>query len=200
MTNKEERQSRNKISARNLRSETRIHQPPELDIAERDRLLTAIRSELGSTQSENQALRREIAALENAFLGGRPAKQEESPMLSSPSLFSALISSPKDILSSQLSMYVNPASAPQPATANVKPQGFDGFADGNTFTLKNLFSDSRWITDTDSRWITDTITAIDSLDTATPATSRVPLTQRRLVQHTGDIYLQPFASTPPTDV
>ncbi|KAF9009793.1 hypothetical protein BDZ89DRAFT_1143702 [Hymenopellis radicata] len=124
MTSKEERQSRNKIRARNFRSEKRRHQPPELDIAERDRLLTAIHSELGSTQSENQALRREIDALENTFLGGRPAKQEESPMLSSPSLSSPLISSPKDILSSQLSMW---------------PQGFDGFTDGNTLTPKNLY-------------------------------------------------------------
>ncbi|KAF9025471.1 hypothetical protein BDZ89DRAFT_1161714 [Hymenopellis radicata] len=166
MTSKEKRQLRNKISARNFRVRRKEYiSTLELDIAERDRLLTAIRSELGSTQSENQALRREIDALKNALLGGRTVKQEDSPTLSSPSLFSPLISSPKDILSSQSPMWgglsaarvhtvlmpewgnkglqenINPAlnaSAPQPALANVKPQGFDGFADGNAFTLKNL--------------------------------------------------------------
>lgn len=43
----------------------------EMDIAERDRLLNAIRSELGSTQSENVALRQEIAALKKALIDGR---------------------------------------------------------------------------------------------------------------------------------
>ena len=43
----------------------------EMDIAERDRLLQAIRSELGSTQSENLALRQEVAALKRALLEGR---------------------------------------------------------------------------------------------------------------------------------
>jgi bZIP-type transcription factor MBZ1 len=42
-----------------------------MDIAERDHLLEAIRSELGSTQSENVALRQEIAALKKALLEGR---------------------------------------------------------------------------------------------------------------------------------
>jgi len=42
----------------------------EGDIAERDRLLEAIRSELGSTQSENLALRQEIAALKKVLLEG----------------------------------------------------------------------------------------------------------------------------------
>ncbi|KIK58401.1 hypothetical protein GYMLUDRAFT_695720 [Collybiopsis luxurians FD-317 M1] len=44
-----------------------------MDIAERDRLLQSIRTELGSTQSENFALRQEVAALKKALLEGRGA-------------------------------------------------------------------------------------------------------------------------------
>ena len=43
----------------------------EGDIAERDRLLDIIRTELGSSQSENHALRQEISALKRALLEGR---------------------------------------------------------------------------------------------------------------------------------
>ncbi|ESK83566.1 proteophosphoglycan ppg4 [Moniliophthora roreri MCA 2997] len=72
MTSKEKRQLRNKISARNFRVRRKEYiSTLELDIAERDRLLQAIRSELGSTQSENLALRQEIAALKKALLEGR---------------------------------------------------------------------------------------------------------------------------------
>ncbi|KAJ8516330.1 hypothetical protein ONZ45_g6342 [Pleurotus djamor] len=42
----------------------------EGDIAERDRLLQAIRTQLGETQSENVALRQEIDALKKALLSG----------------------------------------------------------------------------------------------------------------------------------
>lgn len=93
MTSKEKRQLRNKISARNFRVRRkgdlfffffrlleRIYlfifdveyiSTLEGDIAERDRLLDAIRSELGSTQSENLALRQEIATLKRTLLEGR---------------------------------------------------------------------------------------------------------------------------------
>jgi bZIP-type transcription factor MBZ1 len=92
MTSKEKRQLRNKISARNFRVRRkgdilfifyyfRAHiftrfgveyiSTLEGDIAERDRLLDAIRSELGSTQSENLALRQEIAALKRTLIEGR---------------------------------------------------------------------------------------------------------------------------------
>jgi hypothetical protein len=54
----------------------------EGDIAERDRLLDAIRSELGSTQSENLALRQEIATLKKTLLDGRGV--DEAPMLNLP--------------------------------------------------------------------------------------------------------------------
>jgi hypothetical protein len=72
MTSKEKRQLRNKISARNFRVRRKEYiSTLEMDIAERDRLLQAIRSELGSTQSENLALRQEVAALKRALLEGR---------------------------------------------------------------------------------------------------------------------------------
>ncbi|KAG5641886.1 hypothetical protein DXG03_004007 [Asterophora parasitica] len=74
MTSKEKRQLRNKISARNFRVRRKEYiSTLEGDIAERDRLLDAIRSELGSTQSENLALRQEIAALKRTLLDGRGA-------------------------------------------------------------------------------------------------------------------------------
>ncbi|KAJ3823834.1 hypothetical protein F5880DRAFT_1481435 [Lentinula raphanica] len=72
MSSKEKRQLRNKISARNFRVRRKEYiSTLEMDIAERDRLLQAIRSELGSTQSENLALRQEVAALKKALLEGR---------------------------------------------------------------------------------------------------------------------------------
>lgn len=43
----------------------------EGDIAERDRMLEHFRTQLGSTESENLALRQEIAALKKALLDGR---------------------------------------------------------------------------------------------------------------------------------
>ncbi|KAF5350999.1 hypothetical protein D9756_008197 [Leucocoprinus leucothites] len=72
MTSKEKRQLRNKISARNFRVRRKEYiSTLEGDIAERDRLLEAVRSELGSTQSENLALRQEIEALKKVLLEGR---------------------------------------------------------------------------------------------------------------------------------
>jgi bZIP-type transcription factor MBZ1 len=54
----------------------------EGDIAERDRLIDAIRSELGSSQSENATLRQEITALKKALLAC--AGRAESPALPPP--------------------------------------------------------------------------------------------------------------------
>jgi len=54
----------------------------EGDIAERDRLIDAIRTELGSSQSENAALRQEIGALKKALLAS--AGRAESPALPPP--------------------------------------------------------------------------------------------------------------------
>ncbi|KAF5347454.1 hypothetical protein D9757_013819 [Collybiopsis confluens] len=72
MTSKEKRQLRNKISARNFRFDISEYiSTLEGDIAERDNLLQAIRTELGSTQSENLALRQEVATLKKALLEGR---------------------------------------------------------------------------------------------------------------------------------
>lgn len=45
----------------------------EADVAERDRLIDAIRSELGSTKSENYALKQEIEILKKSLLQANPA-------------------------------------------------------------------------------------------------------------------------------
>lgn len=57
----------------------------EGDIAERDKLIDAIRGELGSTKSENSALRQEVDALKKAILEGRA-----SPMLPPPAPLSPM--------------------------------------------------------------------------------------------------------------
>ena len=56
----------------------------EGDIAERDRLIDAIRTELGSSQSENAALRQEISALKKALLASAGRGRAESPVLPPP--------------------------------------------------------------------------------------------------------------------
>ncbi|KAI0062629.1 hypothetical protein BV25DRAFT_1825136 [Artomyces pyxidatus] len=83
MSSKEKRQLRNKISARNFRVRRKEYITTlEGDIAERDRLIDAIRTELGSTKSENAALRSEISALKKALLNG--AGRADSPVLPPP--------------------------------------------------------------------------------------------------------------------
>ncbi len=72
----------------------------EGDIAERDRLIDAIRTELGSTKSENVALRQEIDALKKALLDGRG--RPDTPVLPPPG--------PLPVVSA-----VNRASASSPA-------------------------------------------------------------------------------------
>lgn len=72
MSSKEKRQLRNKISARNFRVRRKEYITTlEGDIAERDRLIDHIRTELMGTKSENSALRSEIDALKKALLDGR---------------------------------------------------------------------------------------------------------------------------------
>ncbi|KAF9226267.1 hypothetical protein BS17DRAFT_794448 [Gyrodon lividus] len=72
MSSKEKRQLRNKISARNFRVRRKEYITTlEGDIAERDHLIDAIRSELGSSRTENIALRQEITALKKCLLEGR---------------------------------------------------------------------------------------------------------------------------------
>ncbi|SJK97350.1 uncharacterized protein ARMOST_00602 [Armillaria ostoyae] len=87
MSSKEKRQLRNKISARNFRVRRKEYiSTLELDIAERDRLLQAIRTELGSSQSENHALRQEIYSLKKALLEGRSTELtvDDIPVLNLP--------------------------------------------------------------------------------------------------------------------
>jgi hypothetical protein len=83
MSSKEKRQLRNKISARNFRVRRKEYiSTLEADISERDALISAIRSELGSSKSENVALRQEITALKKALLTGRGVG--ETPVLPPP--------------------------------------------------------------------------------------------------------------------
>ncbi|KAG2340320.1 hypothetical protein BDR05DRAFT_967093 [Suillus weaverae] len=92
MSSREKRQLRNKISARNFRVRRKEYITTlEGDIAERDRLIDAIRSELGSSHSENTALRQEISALKRCLLESRhapdlppPAELQSGPPLSPP--------------------------------------------------------------------------------------------------------------------
>ena len=118
MSSKEKRQLRNKISARNFR----VRRKGEIiafvllfvtyaamleyittlegDIAERDRLIDAIRSELGSSQSENAALRQEISSLKKALRAS--ADRAESPVLPPPGPIPALASAARASASSSL--------------------------------------------------------------------------------------------------
>lgn len=92
MSSREKRQLRNKISARNFRVRRKEYITTlEGDIAERDRLIDAIRSELGSSRSENTALRQEISALKRCLLESRhtpdlppPAELQTGAPLSPP--------------------------------------------------------------------------------------------------------------------
>ncbi|KAJ6599967.1 hypothetical protein DFH09DRAFT_1303322 [Mycena vulgaris] len=100
MSSKEKRQLRNRISARNFRVRRKEYiSTLEDNIAERDGLLAAIRAELGSTQSENLALRKEIAALKRSLLDNRgPAPVFPAPMLLAP--FSPTVPPPTSLLAS----------------------------------------------------------------------------------------------------
>jgi len=118
MSSKEKRQLRNKISARNFRVRRKgeiiifVHlfiaysavleyiTTLEGDIAERDRLIDAIRSELGSSQSENATLRQEISALKKSLLAS--ADRAESPVLPPPGPIPALAPAARASASSAL--------------------------------------------------------------------------------------------------
>ncbi|KAG6821124.1 hypothetical protein H0H93_006463 [Arthromyces matolae] len=121
MSSKEKRQLRNKISARNFRVRRKEYiSTLEGDIAERDRLLDAIRSELGSTQSENLALRQEIAALKRTLLDGRTPVVSadgttEYPMLNLPP------PAPLPAQSAAITLQQAQAQAQQQAPALVTP-------------------------------------------------------------------------------
>ncbi|KAL7415050.1 hypothetical protein BDY24DRAFT_281547 [Mrakia frigida] len=70
LSSKEKRQLRNKISARNFRVR-RKNQISTLEsrLNDRERIIGAVRDELGSAKMENAELRREIQALKNAVFG-----------------------------------------------------------------------------------------------------------------------------------
>ncbi|KAF8318649.1 hypothetical protein DL93DRAFT_2095035 [Clavulina sp. PMI_390] len=72
LSSKEKRQLRNKISARNFRVRRKEYITTlESHIADRDRLIEAIRQELGASKVENDELRQEVDALKQALLEGR---------------------------------------------------------------------------------------------------------------------------------
>ncbi|KAK0461431.1 uncharacterized protein EV420DRAFT_1669727 [Desarmillaria tabescens] len=115
MSSKEKRQLRNKISARNFRVRRKEYiSTLELDIAERDRLLQAIRTELGSSQSENHALRQEISALKRALLEGRSTSEltaDDIPVLNLP---------PPGPIPALVSPVTPPTSSPSLITPNTQ--------------------------------------------------------------------------------
>ncbi|CCL98042.1 uncharacterized protein FIBRA_00036 [Fibroporia radiculosa] len=129
MSSKEKRQLRNKISARNFRvrrkgvrlsfssalstirrlipfSASEYITTLEGDIAERDRLIDAIRTELGSTKSENVALRQEIATLKKTLLEGRG--RSDTPILPPPAPLPAI---PAAVLASSNANPTTPTQA-----------------------------------------------------------------------------------------
>lgn len=110
MSSKEKRQLRNKISARNFRVRRKEYITTlEGDIAERDRLIDAIRSELGSSRSENIALRQEISALKKCLLEGRGLPDLPPPAELLPSPASPPIASTSNaVASSSSSSIVTP--------------------------------------------------------------------------------------------
>ncbi|KIO33761.1 hypothetical protein M407DRAFT_17372 [Tulasnella calospora MUT 4182] len=72
LSSKEKRQLRNKISARNFRVRRKEYITTlEGQISDRDKLISAIREELGAQKMENAELRQEIDNLKKAMLDGR---------------------------------------------------------------------------------------------------------------------------------
>lgn len=143
MTSKEKRQLRNKISARNFRVRRKgslftiyVHFRPttnekkkieyistlEGDIAERDRLLEAIRSELGSTQSENLALRQEIASLKKVLLEGRGSADLPSLNLPPPAPLPLGLGAPTAATSSSSTTITTETMVPSPPTTPIPHQ------------------------------------------------------------------------------
>ena len=101
----------------------------EGDVAERDRLLDAIRSELGSSQSENLALRQEIAALKRTLLEGRgiiSSTSSDASAVSSSDGTPILNLPPPAPLPAQsaAALLAQQHSTPAPATANVSVPKF----------------------------------------------------------------------------
>ncbi|KAI0072164.1 hypothetical protein K474DRAFT_1668174 [Panus rudis PR-1116 ss-1] len=110
MSSKEKRQLRNKISARNFRVRRKEYiSTLEGDIAERDRLIDHIRTELMGTKSENIALRQEIAGLKKALLEGRG--NIDTPILPPPAPLPAV--SAAELLASTSSSPASPQKTPK---------------------------------------------------------------------------------------
>ncbi|CDZ98490.1 Basic-leucine zipper domain [Phaffia rhodozyma] len=122
LSSKQKRQLRNKISARNFRNRRKDYITAlEGHLGERDRLIAAVKDELGSTKWENEALRREIMALKNAVsLRGSSPTNTPSPLpftgtTVNPSQLKATSSSSQPTTSAVSSSSIaTTSSAPQP--------------------------------------------------------------------------------------
>ncbi|KAG0692697.1 hypothetical protein DFH29DRAFT_471784 [Suillus ampliporus] len=115
MSSREKRQLRNKISARNFRVRRKEYITTlEGDIAERDRLIDAIRSELGSSRSENTALRQEISALKRCLLEPRHQALDLPPP-------AELTTSTSPIIGAPLSPPGSPVPTPVSTTPLITP-------------------------------------------------------------------------------
>jgi hypothetical protein len=116
MSSREKRQLRNKISARNFRVRRKEYITTlEGDIAERDHLIDAIRTELGSSKSENSALRQEIAALKKCLLEGR-----DVPDLPPPAELPLSPPSPPHTISATSAVAGSPSSGSSVVTPNTQ--------------------------------------------------------------------------------
>ncbi|GMK53898.1 hypothetical protein CspeluHIS016_0104840 [Cutaneotrichosporon spelunceum] len=81
LSSKEKRQLRNKLSARAFRTRRKDYIGTlESHIKDRDTVIDAIRSELSTTRSENQDLRRELEALRASTLSGLHPQQTSQPI------------------------------------------------------------------------------------------------------------------------
>ncbi|KAI0747170.1 hypothetical protein C8Q80DRAFT_1220319 [Daedaleopsis nitida] len=132
MSSKEKRQLRNKISARNFRVRRKEYITTlEGDIADRDRLIDAIRTELGSMKSENVALRQEVDALKKALLDGRG--RPDTPVLPPPAPLSAVSAAARAATSSPAPTPRSPLLTPNtqkdlPTSPRLGARGFWGGA------------------------------------------------------------------------
>lgn len=123
MSSKEKRQLRNKISARNFRIRRKEYITTlEGDIAERDRILDAIRSELGSSRDENYALRQEIAALKKVLLPGRSDTDSLTSVSESPELsIESILNLPPPAPLPEISAAEMLAARASPSTSSTSP-------------------------------------------------------------------------------
>jgi len=102
----------------------------EGDIAERDRLIDAIRTELGSSQSENSTLRQEISALKKALLAC--ADRAESPALPPPGPIPIPVSVPATRATTSSSLVTPNTQKDLPSSPRLAASAAKAFWGGST--------------------------------------------------------------------